>query len=241
MTAPVRLAPHRNFPDQRAQEESPRRKRAAEGDEQNMKRQTDVPRHDTPADTRTIGDLHPSTDHAAPQTPGTEYDGSVTVQLSNLHKRPERATPVEAAAALIQLSLHESNGPVEDLSGALGRLAQLVQTKPDTQTRAAEIHHQLARDVAVCIESLQFHDRLAQQLTQVRNILATLAYSAPADMPPEHHTESDPHKWMVMVENLRARFTSESHLILFNLLLPEGATRPAVPALHANEGSVELF
>ena len=205
-----------------------------------MKRQTDVPRHDTPADTRTIGDLPASTDHAAPQAPETEYDGSVTVQLSNLHRRPERATPVEAAAALIQLSLHESNGPVEDLSGALGRLAQLVQTKPDTQTTAAEIHHQLARDVAVCIESLQFHDRLAQQLTQVRNILATLAYSAPTNSV-SRPLEGDPHKWMVMVENLRARFTSESHLILFNLLLPEGSCRPAVPALHANEGSVELF
>ena len=122
----------------------------------------------------------------------------------------------------------------------LGRLAQLVQTKPDTQTTAAEFQNQLARDVAVCIESLQFHDRLAQQLTQVRNILATLAYSAPAEFT-GRHLESDPHKWMVLVENLRARFTSESHLILFNLLLPEGATRPAVPALHANEGSVELF
>jgi hypothetical protein len=210
-----------------------------------MKRHTDVPRHDTPADTRTIGDLPPSTQHAAPQTSTFsategEYDGSVTVQLSNLHKRPERATPVEAAAALIQLSLHESNGPVEDLSGALGRLAQLVQTKPDTQTSAAEFQNKLARDVAVCIESLQFHDRLAQQLTQVRNILATLAYSAPTSSV-SRPLEGDPHKWMVMVENLRARFTSESHLILFNLLLPEGGSRPAVPALHANEGSVELF
>ena len=206
-----------------------------------MKRQSDVPRHDTPADSRTIGDLPPSTDHAAAQIPESEYDGSVTVQLSNLHRRPERATPVEAAAALIQLSLHESNGPVEDLSGALGRLAQLVQTKPDTQTNAAEFQNQLARDVAVCIESLQFHDRLAQQLTQVRNILATLAYSAPTSTVAARPLEGDPHKWMVMVENLRARFTSESHLILFNLLLPEGSTRPALPALHANEGSVELF
>jgi hypothetical protein len=205
-----------------------------------MKRQTDVPRHDTAADTRKIGDLPPSTQHAAPQTADPEYDGSVTVQLRNLHTRSERATPVEAAAALIQLSLHESNGPVEDLSGALGRMAQLVHTQPDTQTTATEIHNQLARDVAVCIESLQFHDRLAQQLTQVRNILATLAYSAPSPTA-GRPLEGDPHKWMVMVENLRARFTSESHLILFNLLLPEGSCRPAVPALHANEGSVELF
>ena len=215
-----------------------------------MKRQTDVPRPDTPADTRKIGDLPPSSQHAALQRTASpkvasqttpEYDGSVTIQLRNLHTRAEPASPVEAAAALIQLSLHESNGPVEDLSGALGRMAQLVQTKPDTAGTAAEIQNQLARDVAVCIESLQFHDRLAQQLTQVRNILATLAFSdVPTDMA-GRPLEGDPHNWMVLVENLRARFTSESHRILFNLLLPDTGGRTSVPALHANEGSVELF
>jgi hypothetical protein len=210
-----------------------------------MKRQTDVPRPDTPADTRKIGDLPPSSRYAAPQRTASqtkpEYDGSVTIQLRNLHTRAEPASPVEAAAALIQLSLHESNGPVEDLSGALGRMAQLVQTKPDTASTAAEIQSQLARDVAVCIESLQFHDRLAQQLTQVRNILATLAFSdVPTDMA-GRPLEGDPHNWMVLVENLRARFTSESHRILFNLLLPDTGGRTSVPALHANEGSVELF
>lgn len=206
-----------------------------------MKRHTDVPRPDTPADTRKIADLPTQTQHAAPHTsPQTEYDGSVTIQLRNLQTRAEPATPVEAAAALIQLSLHESNGPVEDLSGALGRMAQLVQTRTDTHATATEIQRQLARDVAVCIESLQFHDRLAQQLTQVRNILATLAFSAPTDAA-GHPLEGDPHRWMVLVENLRARFTSESHRILFNLLLPDGGGRPGVPALHADEGSVELF
>ena len=206
-----------------------------------MKRHTDVPRHDIAAETRKIGDLPSSTRHAAPQNAAPEYDGSVTIQLRNLPNRAEPATPVEAAAALIQLALHESNGPVEDLSSALGRMAQLVQTRPDTARTAAEIQSQLARDVAVCIESLQFHDRLTQQLTQVRNILATLAFS---DIPTDvagRPLQGDPHNWMVLVENLRARFTSESHRILFNLLLPDGGGRANVPALHANEGSVELF
>jgi len=31
-----------------------------------------------------------------------------------------------------------------------------------------------ARDLAVCIESLQFHDRLVQQLTQARDLLTGL-------------------------------------------------------------------
>jgi hypothetical protein len=148
-----------------------------------------------------------------------------------MRSRAEPASPVEAAAALIELALHESDGPVEDLGGALTRLALLVQPRPgdgvggDPQLRA-----QVAREVAICIESLQFHDRLTQQLTQVRNLLATLVL------------KGDQHNWMVLLENLRARFTSDSHRILFNLLLP-GTTggRTSVPSLHANEGSVELF
>lgn len=167
---------------------------------------------------------------------GQTADQDVTSRLRALRTRAEPASPVEAAAALIELSLHESNGPVEDMSGALTRLAQLVQSdKPLERT-------QLARDVSVCIESLQFHDRLTQQLTQVRNLLATLAFSNVPTDAAGRPLEGDAHNWQVLLENLRARFTSESHRILFNLLLPDaGGGRANVPALHANEGSVELF
>ena len=96
--------------------------------------------------------------------------------------------------------------------------------------------------MAICIESLQFHDRLTQQLTQVRNLLATLAFSAvPRDAATGRPLEGDPHNWQVLLENLRARFTSDSHRILFNLLLPESGGRASLASLHANEGSVELF
>ena len=102
---------------------------------------------------------------------------------------------------------------------------------------------QFAREMGICIENLQFHDRLTQQLTQVRNLLAALAFS---DVPTDaagRSLEDDPHNWHVLLENLRARFTSDSHRILFNLLLPGLGGRKSVPppALHANEGSVELF
>ncbi|MGH8322924.1 MAG: hypothetical protein ACRETD_03855 [Steroidobacteraceae bacterium] len=178
-----------------------------------------------------------SSGHAAP-------DAGVTTRLRALRTRAEPATPVEAAAALIELSLHESNGPVEELSGALVRMAQLVRGAPGGNTGTADhqSHHaQLAREFAVCVENLQFHDRLTQQLTQVRNLLATLAFSAvPTDLA-GRPLEGDPHNWQLLLENLRARFTSDSHRILFNLLLPGSARRTSVPALHANEGSVELF
>jgi hypothetical protein len=164
-------------------------------------------------------------------------DISVTSQLRALRARVEPATPVEAAAALIELAVHESNGPVEDLSGALGRIAQTVRGAIGPGSRESE---QLARDIAICVESLQFHDRLTQQLTQVRNLLATLVSNAKNDTAGRQLAD-DPHNWDVLLENLRARFTSDSHRILFNLLLPGDGARASVPSLHANEGSIELF
>jgi hypothetical protein len=156
-------------------------------------------------------------------------DSGVTAKfpaLAAARRRAGPATPVEAAAALIELALHESQAPVEELSGAVARLAQL----PQDDIR-------LARDIAVCVENLQFHDRLTQQLTQVRNLLATLAANGDTG----RSAAGDQHSWHVMLENLRARFTSDSHRILFNLLLPGGGGRSSMPSLHANEGSVELF
>jgi hypothetical protein len=216
-----------------------------------MKRHTDVPRPPAPADKRKTVDVPSQLHHAAShdERPGRNSprdtgptDAGVTTRLRALRTRDEPATPVEAAAALIELSLHESNGPVEDLSASLARIAQLVQGEPGERTGDIQAHRaKLAQELAVCIESLQFHDRLTQQLTQVRNLLATLAFS---DVPTEsagRSLEGDPHNWLVLLENLRARFTSDSHRILFNLLLPGTGSRTSLPSLHANEGSVELF
>jgi hypothetical protein len=218
-----------------------------------MKRYTDVPRPEAPADKRKTVDVPSQLHHAAShdERPGRKsplntgpIDSGVTTRLRALRTRDEPATPVEAAAALIELSLHESNGPMEELSGSLARMAQLVRGEPGDSADAGDIQAyraRLGRELAVCIENLQFHDRLTQQLTQVRNLLATLAFS---DVPTDEAgrpLEGDPHNWLVLLENLRARFTSDSHRILFNLLLPGTRSRTSVPALHANEGSVELF
>jgi hypothetical protein len=163
-------------------------------------------------------------------------DPSVTSKLRALRSTAKPATPVEAAAALIELSLHESNGPVEELSGALARIAQGLQGADAPQVREL-----LARELAVCVENLQFHDRLTQQLTQVRNLLASLAFSDMYLDPNGRLLPGDTDSWQVLLENMRARFTSDSHRILFNLLLPGEGAHAHLPSLHANEGSVELF
>jgi hypothetical protein len=141
------------------------------------------------------------------------------------------SSAVQAAAALIALAMHESQLPVVEIGGALTRLAGHLNEG------CSEVHfdrESLARELAVCIENLQFHDRLMQQLTQVRNLLASLA----AETLP---ASADQKSWNVLVENMRSRFTSDSHRILFNLLLPVSGVPMTAPSLHANEGSIELF
>ena len=145
------------------------------------------------------------------------------------HTDPSAA--IQAAAALIALAMHESQVPVVELGSALTRVAgKLNGDEPAVQFDRTT----LARELAVCIENLQFHDRLMQQLTQVRNLLASLA----AETLP---ASADQQSWNVLVENMRARFTSDSHRILFNLLLPVSGVPMTAPSLHANEGSIELF
>ena len=125
------------------------------------------------------------------------------------------------AAALLDLAIHESLAPVETLGQALSRIAA-------AGAPAAE----LCTELAVCIASLQFHDRMVQQLTHVRDLLAGAAAA--------HPLTADPCGWPTLRERLRAHFTSESHRMLFKLLMPgEPAGGPV--RLHPDEGSVELF
>ena len=126
------------------------------------------------------------------------------------------------AAALIELAVHESLTPVDALGRALARLSAMLPAASDG----------LRAELASCIESLQFHDRMVQQLTQVRDLLASAAEDHPA--------EANPPGWPALRDRLRAHFTSESHRMLFNLLLP-GEEVPVPMHLHAEEGSVELF
>ena len=75
---------------------------------------------------------------------------------------------VERATALLILSMRQSDSPISELGGALARMARTLQ---DTAADPEAIRDAMARDISVCIQSLQFHDRLMQQLTQARDLL----------------------------------------------------------------------
>lgn len=105
----------------------------------------------------------------------------------------ERGAAIEAAADLLALAMHESHGPVEVLGGALERMAAALahytlviereraigQQRSGAQTEVPladleRCRETLEREITVCIESLQFHDRLMQRLTRVAHHLAGL-------------------------------------------------------------------
>jgi len=90
------------------------------------------------------------------------------------------ASAVELAGVLLAHTMEEAEAPISQLSEALARVAQSINGGPPGGVRGAAPGSQadmqaITRDLAVCIENLQFHDRLMQQLTRVRDILAALA------------------------------------------------------------------
>lgn len=146
--------------------------------------------------------------------------------VSPVNSAYDLACAAATAAALIELALSESQRPVGELGEALSRVSAAVSAGSPPA----------AADLDACVECLQFHDRLVQQLSQVRDLLAAVAAAGSGES-----VAGSRQSWPVLMENLRARFTSESHRILFNLLMPDTEGHSHVPSLHASEGSVELF
>jgi hypothetical protein len=136
------------------------------------------------------------------------------------------ACAAATAAALIELAIGESQRPITELGEALSRVSAAASSGAVPS----------AQDLDRCVECLQFHDRMVQQLSQVRDLLAAVAATGSADATPGGRQS-----WPVLMENLRARFTTESHRILFNLLMPDAEGHSHARSLHASEGSVELF
>jgi hypothetical protein len=111
----------------------------------------------------------------------------------------EHAASLAAAANLLALAMHESHGPVDVLGGALERMAAALSQcaraierqralDPRSAGRAGTplgdleaSREALEREIAVCVESLQFHDRLMQSLTRVGHYLAALMSDSRAD------------------------------------------------------------
>jgi ATP/maltotriose-dependent transcriptional regulator MalT len=85
---------------------------------------------------------------------------------------------VERAAGLLVHSMQQADTPIAELSEALARMAQTLN---DPAMEVQNLRAEFARNIAVCIESLQSYDRLMQQLAQARDILTGLAANKPLE------------------------------------------------------------
>jgi hypothetical protein len=149
----------------------------------------------------------------------------------------EQAATLEAIAAMLAIAMQESQRPIEKLAGALTRMARALAESAPT---GAEPHREVfERELAVCIQGLQFHDRLMQQLAHVRNCVAAVHAGNPNAAP-----EDNDAYWVELRAGMRRRLSSDAQRAMLDLLLPPPGTHGGTGVyrqLHASEGSVELF
>lgn len=169
-----------------------------------------------------------------------------TPHAGNLVRWEDLQVSVEAAAVLLSLAMRDTEQPAADLCGALSRLSARVhapvrqigvQDAGALREELRALRTELIPDLAICIQSLQFHDRLIQQLAAVRSFLASLA---------DHETLDScgfgARRWEELLRLVRVRLTTDSHHQIFDLLLRTGSLETDTSReLVASEGSVELF
>ena len=167
-----------------------------------------------------------------------------TVIHESLGKAPvEPDVSVQAAAVLLSLAMRDTESPVTDLGQALSRMVstlttvrQHVEKKPfngDTDGTRMKLESELS----ICIQSLQFHDRLIQQLAAVRNLLTGLSSHGPLCV-----AGFGAQRWEELLAMLRDRLSADQHHQLFDLLMRTGEVDNELGAeLTPPEGSVELF
>ena len=76
-----------------------------------------------------------------------------------------RVTP--EALALLSQAMQETHTPVAQIGDAIERMMHALHG----QVPEAQLREVFARDLALCVHGLQFHDRLAQQLSCVRDLI----------------------------------------------------------------------
>jgi len=73
----------------------------------------------------------------------------------------------DIAVGLLSTAIRESEAPILEMAAALGRIKKALNLVQHGAT--SELHS----DLAICIQNLQFHDRLIQQLTAIRQLVGS--------------------------------------------------------------------
>ena len=150
---------------------------------------------------------------------------------------------VQAAAVLLSLAMRDTESPVTDLGQALSRMVSTLTTvrehmeKKPFNGETDKTRNQLESELSICIQSLQFHDRLIQQLAAVRNLLTGLSSHGPLCV-----AGFGAQRWEELLNMLRDRLSADQHHQLFDLLMRTGQVDGELGAdMAPAEGSVELF
>lgn len=100
--------------------------------------------------------------------------------MSSQTPHPQQTSPVVAtdvAADLLGTAMRDTEVPVMDMAGALARISSALSQSGRGAAPMGLCGHgcsDLIRDdIALCIQSLQFHDRLIQQLAAVRRLMGS--------------------------------------------------------------------
>ena len=144
----------------------------------------------------------------------------------------DAVTAVEAASLLVGLAVDDTQQPVERMGAALERIQNTLSTlrreHPLSPSGTATLEARVAHDLATCIEGLQFHDRLMQQLAFVRDLLAAILEKEPSKL-----SAYGERRWIALLATIRQHAPLDPRFELFDLL-PTAEARAA-------EGSCELF
>lgn len=124
---------------------------------------------------------------------------------------------------LVALAVQDTTQPVERLCDAMARMCEVLAANTAAAGGAgaalAARDAQLERDLAACIEGLQFHDRLLQQLAFVRDLLGAILRHQPLEV-----AAYGAPRWEALMEAIRRRAPQDARFELFDLLAAAAAT-----------------
>lgn len=160
----------------------------------------------------------------------------------------ECARAIEAATVQIELALSETYAPVQELGDVIQNLAVTLgklSEKQGTDPEIDDMLKQLRTDLSNCIVKLQFHDRMVQHLTHVRDYLASIANQLleESNFDPER-TSSYVNPWPDLHERIRQRLISDAEREVLDLVLDKGLAAFYSESKRndfAAQGSIDLF
>ena len=167
--------------------------------------------------------------------------------------RPHAVQAIAAAAAQINLALHEARAPVEQLGSSVGRIISNAASIQSLGTDADAMSDRLAAlrlDAMRATVALQFYDRMTQHLTHLHDYLAGASeLLAPPRVGCAETTAGaspvQPAGWEALRDRLRSRLITESQrqLLQRDLNLEGDAREPAArdAARPPACDSIELF